>query len=57
MVGAASLAAARLSVVIGAISQGFGGVDQDHFPFAGYLKRHRTRPLLAVPRERKGTGS
>src|ERR1700693_2576611 len=32
MVGAASLAAARLSVVIGAISQGFGGVYQDRLP-------------------------
>jgi hypothetical protein len=49
MVGAASLAMARLSVVIGAISQGFGGVYQDHFPFAGYLKRHETRSLPAVP--------
>jgi hypothetical protein len=32
MVGAASLAVARLSAVIGAISQGFGGVYQDRFP-------------------------
>src|SRR5215468_354166 len=56
MVGAASLAAARLSVVIGAISQGFGGVYQDRFPFADYLRRHRIRPLPTVPCERKGTG-
>jgi hypothetical protein len=55
--GAGSLAAARLSVVIGAISQGFGGVYQDRLPFADYLKRHRIRPLPAVPSERKGTGS
>ena len=57
MVGAASLAAARLLVVIGAISQGFGGVYQDRLPFADYLKRHRIRPLSAVPCERKRTGS
>jgi hypothetical protein len=36
MVGAASLAAACLSVVIGAISQGFGGVYQDRLSFADY---------------------
>src|SRR6476646_5334467 len=57
MVGAASLATARLSVVIGAISQSFGGPYQDPFPFAGYLRRHRTRPLPAVPCERKGDWS
>src|SRR6201994_4021039 len=48
-VGEESLAAARVSVVIGAISQGFGGVYQDRLLFADYLKRHRTRPLPAVP--------
>src|ERR1700712_62249 len=37
MVGAVSLAAACLSVVIGAISQGFGGVYQDRLSFADYL--------------------
>src|SRR5579883_51482 len=37
MVGTVTLAAARLSVVIGAISQGFGGVYQDRFSFADYL--------------------
>jgi hypothetical protein len=57
MVGAASLAAARLSVVIGVISQGFGGVYQDRLPFADYLMRHTIRPLPAVPCQRKGTGS
>src|ERR1700730_3280756 len=36
MVGAASLAAARLSVVIGAIPQGFGGVYQDCVALADY---------------------
>src|SRR5689334_3983726 len=55
MVGAASLVAARLSVVIGAISQGFGGVYQDRLPIADYLKRHRRRPFPAVPCQRKGT--
>jgi hypothetical protein len=55
MVGAASLAAARFSVVIGAISQGFGGVYQDRLPFADYLKRHRIRPFR--PCHAKGTGS
>jgi hypothetical protein len=57
MVGAASSAAARFSVVIGTISQGFCGVYQDRLPFADYLKRHRRRPLPAVPCERKRTGS
>jgi hypothetical protein len=57
MVGAESLAAARLSVVIGATSQGFGGVYQDRLPFADYFKRHRVRPLPAVPCKRKGTAS
>jgi hypothetical protein len=57
IVGAASLAASRLCVVLGAISQGFGGAYQDRLPFAGYLKRHRIRPLPAVQHERKGTGS
>ena len=37
MVGAASLAAACVSVVIGAISQGFGGVYQDRCRFADYF--------------------
>jgi hypothetical protein len=54
--GSAILAAARLPVVIGAISQSFGGVYQDRFPFAEYFG-HRARPLVAEPRERKGTGS
>jgi hypothetical protein len=57
MVGAASLAAARLSVVIGAISQAFGGVYQDRSPFADYLGRRRKRPLSAVSHEGKGTAS
>ena len=57
MVCAASLAAARLSIVIGAISQGFGGAYQDRLRFADYLRRHRKRPLSAVPYERKETGS
>jgi hypothetical protein len=56
MVGAASLAGARLAVVIGAISQGFGAVYQAVSPFADYLKRYRERPLSAVPCQRKGTG-
>ena len=47
MVGAARLAAARLSVVIGAISQGFGGVYQDYLPFADYPRGYRIRPLPA----------
>src|SRR5262249_28870438 len=53
MVGAASLAAARRSVVIGAISQGFGGVYQDPLRAADYLMRRQIRPLTAVPCERK----
>src|SRR5581483_3320156 len=40
MVGAVSPAAAGLSVVIGAISQGFGGVYQDRFPL--YRLRQKT---------------
>src|SRR6201981_2598695 len=47
MVGVASLAAARLSVVIGAISQGFGGVYQDRPSFADYssgIEYGRFRP-------------
>ena len=47
MVGAASLAAARVSVVIGAISQGFGGVYQDRCHFAEYFRRYRKEPLIA----------
>jgi hypothetical protein len=39
MVGAASLATC-LSVVIGAISQGFGAVYQDRRPVAGYLTQN-----------------
>jgi hypothetical protein len=39
MVGPASLAA-RLSVVIGAISQGFVAVYQDRRPVAGYLTQN-----------------
>src|SRR6476661_3356633 len=55
MVGAASLAAARLSVVIGAISQGFGGVYQDRLPIADYLsgtKYGRFRPCHANAKDR-----
>jgi hypothetical protein len=48
MVGAASLAAACLSVVIGAISQGFGGVYQDRLSFAVYPRGYRIRPLPAA---------
>ena len=57
MVGAAILSAARLPVVIGAISQSFGRVYQDRCPFAEYFRRHRTLPLVAVPRQRKGIAS
>src|SRR5216683_1740815 len=53
MVGAASLAAACLSVVIGAISQGFGGVYQDRRSFADYSAA-QSRPLPAVSYEQKG---
>src|SRR5689334_24641867 len=49
MVGAASLAAARPSVVIGAISQGFGRVYQDRAPFADYDTRRRKWRLPAAP--------
>ena len=52
-----SLAAGLLSVVIGALSQGFGGVYQDRLACADYLERHRIRPLPAVPCQHKGTGS
>jgi hypothetical protein len=48
------LAAARLSVIIGAISHGFGTVYQDHSPFADYLKGHKG-PHPAVPFKCKGT--
>jgi hypothetical protein len=57
MLGAAIPIAIRLSVAIGAISQVFGGAYQDCAAIAGYFKRHTTRPHVAVPRERKGTGS
>src|ERR1700746_3495813 len=55
MVGVASLAAARLSVVIGAISQGFGGVYQDRPSFADYssgIEYGRFRPCHGNAKDR-----
>jgi len=54
MVGAASLGWLRLSVVIGVISQGFGGLYQDGFAFADYLSTPKAAASGPCHAKRKG---
>src|ERR1700682_4252373 len=54
MVGAASLAAARLSVVMARSRKALSEYIKTAFPLPAYLKRHRIRPFPAVHTNAKG---